>query len=87
MDHKVKNQTKLRKQKNKKQQVAPAQSLLGHFFRSQARIKEEGWNCDIKKHESTEETDLGCFLLTFCLPHDVIPLSYSIHHNYMHMAN
>lgn len=32
-------------------------------------------------------TQLGCFLLTFCLSHDVIPHSYSGYYNYMQDAN
>lgn len=60
-------------------------SLLGHFCRSQARITEEGWNCDIKKpKESTEESSF--VVLNIFRVYDVIPLSYSVHHNYMHMA-
>lgn len=49
-------------------------------------------NCDITKINvntliCSSKHIFSCFLPTFCLSHDVIPLSYSVHYNYMHMAN
>lgn len=46
--------TKKTKKKKKKLSNSARVSLLGHFCWSQARIKEEGWNSDIKKQNKNK---------------------------------